>query len=209
MTYIIRDMVSGDLVGSEITRSPFSWHGDNGECRTKPVHGLELKDGETVIQKLYEINDAQGSAYKTAGALSYDSGSDSVTRPQEYKSLPDCKAVKDGEINTLRDQKRHAGSFSTGLGWNADLRNGTDETNISGKALQAAVQLIGSDASAITSKGADNVERDLTPAQMIAVGQAMGAAITAVYTQSWVHKAAVDALTTPAAVEAYDITAGW
>lgn len=134
---------------------------------------------------------------------------DSVTRIHAYKSLADCQAVKAAKINALRNAKRYPGNLATGLGWNVDLRNETDEKNIAGKVSLALVRKVASDATAITFVGADNVARDLTADQMIAVGEAVDAHISGVYAQSWVHKAAVAALETAADVEAYDETAGW
>lgn len=134
---------------------------------------------------------------------------DNVTRTYAYKSLADCYAVKESKINTLRDQKRFPGNVATGLGWNVDLRNATDERNIAGKVSLALTYKVASDTTAITFVGADNVARDLTADQMIAVGQAVDTHVSGVYAQSWVHKAAVAQLETAADVESYDITAGW
>jgi hypothetical protein len=134
---------------------------------------------------------------------------DSVTRTYAYKDLADCIAVKFAQINSLRDAKRYPGDLATGLGWNIDLRNGTDEENISGKVTLALTYKVVSDDTAITFVGADNVARDLTADQMITAGQAVDAHVSGIYSQSWVHKAAVAALETAASVEAYDIEADW
>lgn len=83
MTYIIRDMTSGDLVGSPFTRSPFSWNGDHGECRTKIAHGLELKDEQgNVLQRVYEIEETiTGTGSDVSyGDPTYDDVNDRVTR---------------------------------------------------------------------------------------------------------------------------------
>lgn len=136
-------------------------------------------------------------------------GADSVTGTYTYKSVADCIAVKFAQINALRDAKRHPGDLTTGLGWDVDLRDERDEKNIAGKVSLALSYKVASDNTAISFMGADNVARDLTADQMIAVGQAVDAHVSAIYAQSWTHKAAVSVLSSAADIASYDIEAGW
>lgn len=138
-------------------------------------------------------------------------GADSVTGTYTVtdRLLADMQADKVLAVNALRDQKRYPGNLATGLGWDVDLRNETDEKNISGKVTLALAYKASSNSDTITFVGADNTARDLTADQMISVGEAVDAHISAVYAQSWVHKVAIAALTTNADVKAYDISEGW
>ena len=112
-------------------------------------------------------------------------------------------------INQLRDRKRYPGNVATGLGWDVDLRNGTDEANIKAKYTKALRLKITGSSDTITFVGADNVARNLTADQMITAGEAADASVTSIYAHSWGLKAAVNALVTIDEVDAYDVSTGW
>lgn len=171
-----------------------------------------LDFGDFILVTATVENESFNETFQTRTGPAYTVGEDfatTATYTVSYKSLADCKAAKLAQVNELRDQKRYPTALVTGLGWNADLRDDTDEKNIRGKVMLALSRQIDSNTSAIEFMGADNEARDLTPAQMVTVGRAMDTHITGVYARSWVHKSAIAALTTAAAVDAYDITTGW
>jgi len=92
-------------------------------------------------------------------------------------------------VDAQRNARQYPGDLPTGLGWDVDLRNDLDRRNIQAKYTIALKQKINEDSSTILFRGADNVDRNLTPDQMIAVGDAADAWITSVYAASWVLKA--------------------
>lgn len=92
------------------------------------------------------------------------------------------------DVDAERDMRQYPGALPTGLGWDVDLRNEQDRRNIQAKYSIALKRKINNDNSTILFRGADNVDRNLTPDQMIAVGDAADAWITSVYAASWVLK---------------------
>jgi hypothetical protein len=79
--FIIRDMVTGDLLGSPITSLVF-WPGTPDRCEMVLQHGLEYRPGDTVLQKVYaieETSEGEGSA-RVVGDPVYDEENDRVTR---------------------------------------------------------------------------------------------------------------------------------
>jgi hypothetical protein len=128
--------------------------------------------------------------------------------------LADVLAAKLSEINALRNIKRYPGNVATDLGWSVDLRNSTDEANITGKVIKALTIKDAGTSDAITFVGADNEARALTADQMIAVGSAADAYVSGIYAVSWYHKGQLAQITGTdaekiAAIDSYDITAGW
>jgi hypothetical protein len=79
--FILRDMVNGGLLGQPFI-GEFTWHGTNDRCETAPVHGLEYRTGDTVLQKVYAILDqSSGSGPSVVhGDPAYDAENDRVTR---------------------------------------------------------------------------------------------------------------------------------
>jgi hypothetical protein len=190
---------------------PTSWGG---------ASGLDKASGSSLKEKGWlPVVDSGSASDFTAAPTGVSVGdavtpdADNVTRTYALKSASECVAIKVSQINALRDQKRYPGDLETGLGWDVDLRNATDESNIRGKALKAVSQQVADDSTAITFMGADDTPRNLTPAQMAEVGNAVDAYISSVYAQSWVHKAALATMlsndATAAEVVAYDIEADW
>lgn len=81
MSYILRDMVNGGFLGSPFT-SLTHWHGTTDRNEMVLAHGLEYVKGETVLQKVYAIEEtSEGEGSDLAvGDPAYDSGNDRVTR---------------------------------------------------------------------------------------------------------------------------------
>ncbi|WP_417624970.1 hypothetical protein [Paremcibacter congregatus] len=106
---------------------------------------------------------------------------------QNVAWLPASPRAEDVEAE--RDRRQYPGDLPTGLGWDVDLRNDLDRRNIQAKYIVALKRKVDEDTSTILFRGADNVDRNLTPDQMIAVGDAADAWVTSVYVASWAVKA--------------------
>jgi hypothetical protein len=103
MSYIVRDMNTGELIGGIVSSSPFTWPETQDECRTQLAHGLEYKGGgDSVIQKLYEIIDlpAVGNGSNTVmGEPTYDAEGDRVTRTvTKTPTIEDVRAECDRRL---------------------------------------------------------------------------------------------------------------
>ena len=90
--FIIRDMQSGQLVGSQFGGGRFQWHGVASFCETAAVPGLQLKseDGNGLLQQVYQIVDlVEGSGEIAAyGEPEYDGPTDRVTRVVTLSPAP-------------------------------------------------------------------------------------------------------------------------
>lgn len=123
--------------------------------------------------------------------------------------LADVRARVRRAVNAVRESRLYAGPVSTGLGWSVDFRHATDRANIESRVLVALrLQMQGS-ADTLEFRGADDISRQLTPDEMIQVGDAVSARGSSIYAHSWVLKAAIDAAGDAGAVLAVDITEGW
>ncbi|WP_316978362.1 DUF4376 domain-containing protein [Shumkonia mesophila] len=117
-----------------------------------------------------------------------------VTRERYDPPLAEWAAAKKSAVDAERDRRRHPGAIDTGLGWSVDFRDGRDEANIGGLALEAMVlDGQGVTGTVLALRGADNMTRELTPAEMVQVGQAVRRYIADIYAASWVIKGALDA----------------
>lgn len=126
-----------------------------------------------------------------------------VTRTITYRepSLDAQKAQLVAQVNLERDRRSYPGFVATGLGWNVDLRNSTDRSNIEGKVMLALAIKASGNGETIAFMGADNQVHALTPDQMILVGRAVDAWISSVYAASWQIKAAISAAEDPAIID--------
>jgi len=97
MTFILRDMVGGGLLGDPFTGTVV-WHGTNDRCEMVTVHGLEYRTGETVLQKVYQIIDQESGdgPLITIGEPTYDAENDRVTRSltHSHPVLDEVDAIK-------------------------------------------------------------------------------------------------------------------
>ena len=74
--YIIRDTVSGVLLGSPFSNNKFKWHGTDAICLTRLEHGLTHD-----TQKVYEIVEtSEGAGSVVTVGLTYNETTDKVTR---------------------------------------------------------------------------------------------------------------------------------
>ena len=84
--FIIRDMVSGALLG-EPFNGTVSWYGyPNSICQNATQHGLVFRPGEVTLQKVYKIEEiVSGSgSVVTYGAPTYVNAGDKVTRTKTF-----------------------------------------------------------------------------------------------------------------------------
>jgi hypothetical protein len=133
MMFVIRDMGTGALVGSPFSGA-FTWHGTSDRCEMLPAHGLEYRPGETVLQKVYaieETSEGEGSD-SVVGDPVYVSGTDTVTRHTvRSKSASDLafeatQWVRDRaddyerEVFDMKGLPPGVGNKVTGLGFTVD-----------------------------------------------------------------------------------------
>jgi hypothetical protein len=138
------------------------------------------------------------------------SGYTVVNDPAPEPTLAEAKAVKLEAVNAERDRRRYPGPVDTGLGWGIDFRDEIDERNVAGLVMAALALLAQGVADpVIPVRGADDVTRMLTPAEMVSAGRAPQQRISAVYQASWTIKAAIEAAADLPALEAVDITSAW
>jgi hypothetical protein len=118
--------------------------------------------------------------------------------------LAQAKLAKRDEINNYRSALLYGGfTDSNEISWNSgpvDIQN-----------LSAIITLItaGVVTSDVTWTDLSNVGRTMSPAAMIQLGAELAVFGQTCYAVSWVHKNAVDALTSVSAVKNYDYSQGW
>ena len=99
-------------------------------------------------------------------------------RTGETFDLPDDRSPSPATLDDVRSQRstrRYPGRLATGLGFDADLRNSEDETNVHGLGLMGtAEKLNGETGAVIFFRDADNHDHWLTPEQAIALGKRLG-----------------------------------
>lgn len=108
--FIVRDMLTGELVGEAFGAGRFQWHGLNAFCDV-PRHKLPLyggKDGQQIVQMVYEIEDQAptGSGeVVTYGAPIYNAGTDKVTRTVTLSDPVLTGAAKTAAVNAEADRR--------------------------------------------------------------------------------------------------------
>ena len=116
-------------------------------------------------------------------------------------------------VDALRDEKLAAGVPYTFPGDNTgtvQTRDLTDHRNIQANASAAQMYLLNSQPTAeMQFRDMEDVVHTLTATEMIQMCSYVMGYGQAIYSASWAHKEAIDALTTVEAVEAYDVTTGW
>ena len=127
--------------------------------------------------------------------------------------LQAAKRNKHADVDAVRDDKIAAGVpyiFPGDVPGTVQTRDLTDHRNIQANASAAQMYIINSQPDApMQFRDMEDVVHTLTAtemAQMCAYVMGYGQAI---YSASWAHKTAIDALGTVEAVEAYDVTIGW
>ncbi|WP_049749875.1 DUF4376 domain-containing protein [Syntrophus aciditrophicus] len=116
-------------------------------------------------------------------------------------TLDQAKANKLTDLANYRYEKECGGTTVSGMEIKTDRES---QAKISG-AVALAIQIPTMTFNWKSKKGF--VALDKT--QITAIGQAVGVFVQACYTNEMAHAKAIEALTTVAAIEAYDITTGW
>ena len=128
-------------------------------------------------------------------------------------TLDELKADKRYAVNMARHRCCSAGvqyTFPDGVTGTVDTRNLNDAANILGLVTMAQALMPSAPDTVFTSfRDAEDQDHDLTPSQMLALYDVVAARRTASYSNSWAFKNAIAAATTPAELEAIDISAGW
>jgi hypothetical protein len=107
--FVIRDMQTGDLVGQPFSGGGrFQWHGVSSFSETTAYHGAMLKDGSTILQKVYsmvELAPTGSGPVDTVGSPTYDSGQDRVTRTHTLSDPALTGAALTAAVNAEADRR--------------------------------------------------------------------------------------------------------
>lgn len=145
-----------------------------------------------------------GSAHEIT-ALGIVPPAGALTEPPP-PTLPDIKQEKRLEIEAARNQAERQGMpwiFPGSIGDVVQLRTERDITNVNGQVTNALVlQQQGITDAVLPFQGESNQTHMLTPAQMIALGQAVNAHIAALYQHQWQLKDQLNTAQTPEEIEA-------
>lgn len=129
-----------------------------------------------------------------------------------WPALTDLLAARRAEVDALLVAKSAAGLTLSGVPSPVQMRDG-DRANIDGAVVQALLSMSNPQVpwpSTFAWRLADNSTFALaTASSMIAFGAQISAAYLALRAVGWKHKDDMDAMTDPAQIAAYDITAGW
>ncbi|MFO7987590.1 MAG: response regulator [Desulfatiglandaceae bacterium] len=109
------------------------------------------------------------------------------------------------KINILRSQKIEQGIVFKGKAFDSREKSRCNLTAVAAKVASPDSEL----AEDFVWRTADNENVSMTKSDLLAFHAAMTDWVYANYQASWTHKAALQALTTVEAVEAYDIQKGW
>ena len=103
-------------------------------------------------------------------------------RTGEIADLPDDRTPSPATLDDVRSERsrrRYPGRLATGLGFDADLRNGEDATNVHGIGSTGTAEKVGGETGpVIFFRGADNNDHWLTPDEAIALGKRLGRYVT-------------------------------
>ena len=120
-------------------------------------------------------------------------------------TLEEVMTIRHEEVNALRDQKTEGGIIFKGIAFDSSERTRCNLAAIAAKL--AAIDAILQDD--FVWRSSDNRDIPMTKVDVFSFHTAMTDWIYANYKASWVHKAAIDALTTIEEVEGYDIQKDW
>lgn len=119
-------------------------------------------------------------------------------------SLENAKELKHNEIDILRNTHMHTPILYDGNTYDADESSRFNLVSII-SAVQAGIPL----PTGFTWRTADNQNVPHDSTTLIGLAAVMLVQVNTVYNASWVHKNAVDALSTTEEIEAYDHTVNW
>lgn len=124
-----------------------------------------------------------------------------------------AKQRKRVNVDTVRDEKLAAGVpyiFPGDVPGTVQTRDLTDHRNIQANGSAAQMYLLaGHPEAEMQFRDTEDVVHTLTAQQMAEMCSYVMGYGQAIYSASWAHKTAIDALETVEAVEAYDVTTGW
>ncbi|NJO62541.1 MAG: DUF4376 domain-containing protein [Richelia sp. RM2_1_2] len=122
----------------------------------------------------------------------------------DTRTLSDVKNNKKSEVNSYRDQ-----ILNSGVTFNDTLFDSTQDSrqNLAGysAAIASGVPLPDN----FTWRDASNVNQSMTESDLLSFSSTMITFVNNVYSSSWTHKNAIDALATIEEVDNYDYTGGW
>ena len=114
--------------------------------------------------------------------------------PVQLDTLSSEQAPTVVHVRTERNRRRYPGRISTGLGFDADLRNPLDGENLHGLgSIGTALKSRGEARAVVWFRCADNQDHMLTPHQAIDLGLRYGAYVTALARAKGAVEAKLDA----------------
>ncbi|MDD4356660.1 MAG: DUF4376 domain-containing protein [Smithellaceae bacterium] len=125
-------------------------------------------------------------------------------------TIAEKKALKKAGIEALRDAKIAAGvpyTFPGGVSGTIQTRDQRDFRNITGISVAGLIQF-GQDIT-LKFRDQDDVDHDITPSQAVDLGAFVMQRVSDIYNASWRKKDAVEALSSPDAIDSYDIASDW
>jgi hypothetical protein len=124
----------------------------------------------------------------------------------EYGPLEDAQKMMCDQVDEYRNNLVNSGAMINGALWDVDPQS---QTNIVG-VVALATALGGNLPSTFPGwRDKNNIMHPMTGAQVIGLGAAVFAHLSATYYTMWAHKAAIKALTDINAVYTYDYTTNW
>lgn len=161
---------------------------------------------------MYLPNGAPGNILHTLFTAPDTFTADGTTANMRLPSVAELKTRLKARNLAKRLSVQAAGvsyEFPDGTG-TVQTRNDTDVGNISAVAT-AGIALAGQGVTdpVLKFRDTENVTHPLTPSQAVAFGLAISDAISGLYEAKWTIDGQIDALTTVAECEAFDVDAEW
>lgn len=161
--------------------------------------GVVLAPGETAVEMATPVDSWPEAP--TPGAVLMIDDTTGVTSWDDPRTLAEAKADRRALMRAARDAAEDAGFTWDGSAFYSDARS---ESRIQGAVILAMLAAAVPTTFSIVWTLADDTSRTLDGDDMIAVGQALGAHVDAVFAHERTKLAAIDAATTIAEVDAID-----
>ena len=118
--------------------------------------------------------------------------------------LEDLKTWNLSLVNEVRDSELLEGYIdSNGNTWDV---NESARSNLTGVCVLVALGVVTGDQ---VWRDKDNIDHTMTPAELVGLAGGMAVFIKTCYTNSWAHKATIEAMTDATTLQNYDIMTGW
>ena len=163
-----------------------------------------------VVESLNDFPNLVAATAGTIGDLWIDN---SPVKPPKYASLAEAIEARTAEVLALRTEKTFSDAsvtFPDAAVKDIQIENEMDLFNLLANAVAGLAQVVsGKPNESMTYRTKDKSVKPVKASEMVTIGLTIMAQKQAVVSAAWAHEDAINALTTIAAVEAYDITTGW